>query len=227
MRNPLARQGPAQRKEKNTILRARDSDSTSQSTSTTYSHLILLPWKEMANSPSRNALNLPTSASTTHLRDPHLLASPRTTRTLRKLQSAHALSSNYSSLNGSSLTSQQRQQQQRTPVSSQSSAQQQNPPIPPSSSHHRTRSNSDALVTSFSSSTSAPTRRNAVSKKTASAQTPKDELEALVRQGPRGDVPAGLQRLRHLILCDGLDADSDGMVSVLSLSNPSECHTSC
>lgn len=181
----------------------------------------------MANSPSRNALNLPTSASTTHLRDPHLLASPRTTRTLRKLHSAHALSSNYSSLNGSSLTSQQRQQQQRNPVSSQISTQQQNPPIPPPSSHHRTRSNSDALVTSFSSSTSAPTRRNAVSKKTVSAQTPKDELEALVRQGPRGDVPTGLQRLRHLILCDGLDADSDGMVSVLSLSNPSESHTSC
>jgi hypothetical protein len=43
-------------------------------------------------------------------------------------------------------------------------------------------------------------------------QSPKEELEALVRQGPRGDVPTGLQRLRHLILCDGLDADSDGMV---------------
>lgn len=181
----------------------------------------------MANSQSRNPLNLPTSASTTHLRDPHLLASPRTTRTLRKLQSAHALSSNYSSLNGSSLISQQRQQLQRNPVSSHSSTPQQNPPIPSSSSHHRTRSNSDALVTSFSNSTSAPTRRNAVAKKAVSAQTPKDELEALVRQGPRGDVPAGLQRLRHLILCDGLDADSDGMVSVLCPFNPSESHMSC
>ncbi len=184
----------------------------------------------MANSPSRNALNLPTSASTTHLRDPHLSASPRTARTLRKLQSAHALSSNYSSLNGSSLISQQRQQQHRNPVSSQNFAPQQNPPIPPTSSHHRTRSNSDALVTSFSSSTSAPTRRIAVTKKAVSAQTPKDELEALVRHGPRGDVPVGLQRLRHLILCDGLDADSDGMVSILrlsSLSNPLESRTPC
>lgn len=181
----------------------------------------------MANSPSRNALNLPTSASTTHLRDPHLLASPRTTRTLRKLQSAHALSSNYSSLNSSSLVSQQRQQQHRNPVSSQNFTPQQNSPIPPTSSHHRTRSNSDALVTSFSSSTGAPTRRNAVAKKAISAQTPKDELEALVRQGPRGDVPVGLQRVRHLILCDGLDADSDGMVSVWHLSNPSESRTSC
>lgn len=183
----------------------------------------------MANSPSRNTLNLPTSASTTHLRDPHLLTSPRTTRTLRKLQSAHALSSNYSSLNGSSLISQQRQQQQqhRNPISSQNFTPQQNPPVPPTPSHHRTRSNSDALVTSFSSSTSAPTRRNAVAKKAISAQTPKDELEALVRHGPRGDVLVGLQRLRHLILCDGLDADSDGMVSVLRLSNPSESLTPC
>lgn len=181
----------------------------------------------MANSPSRNALNLPTSSSTTHLRDPNLLASPRTNRTLRKLQSAHALSSNYSSLNGSSLISQQRQQQQRNPVSSQNSAPLQNPPVPPPSSHHRTRSNSDALIACFSNSTNAPTRRNAIAKKTVSAQTPKDELEVLVRQGPRGDVLIGLQRLRHLILCDGLDADSDGMVSVLRLSNPSESHTWC
>lgn len=174
----------------------------------------------MANSPSRNALNLPISASTTQLRDPHLLASPRTTRTLRKLQSAHALSSNYSSLNSSSLISQQRQQQHRNPASSPNHTQQQNPSIPPTSSHHRTRSNSDALVTSsIPSSTSAPTRRIAVAKKAISSQTPKDELEALVRQGPRGDVPVGLQRLRHLILCDGLDADSDGMVSILRLSN--------
>lgn len=181
----------------------------------------------MANSPSRSALTLPTPASTTHLRDPHLLASPRTTRSLRKLQSAHALSSNYSSLNGPSLISQQRQQHHRNPLSSQNFTPQQNPPIPPTSSHHRTRSNSDVLVTSLSSSTSAPTRRNAVAKKAISAQTPKDELEALVRQGPRGDVPVGLQRLRHLILCDGLDADSDGMVSVLRLSNPSESRTPC
>lgn len=164
----------------------------------------------MANSPSRNGLQLPTSPSTTHL-----LSSPRTTRTLRKLQSAHALSSNYSALNGSSLISQQRQQQQRNPVSSQGSAPHQTPPLPPSHSHHRTRSNSDAVLLSSFNTGATPARRNAVPKKAIITQTPKDELEALVRQGPRGDVPAGLQRLRHLILCDGLDADSDGMVSSL------------
>lgn len=228
--NSLARQRLAvlaQRKERNRVVRARDPLHQSINIYNVFSSNPYSNWKEMANSPSRNALNLPISASTTHLRDPHLLTSPRTTRTLRKLQSAHALSSHYSSLNSSSLLSQQRQQQQRNPVSSQSPSPQQNPPIPPSSSHHRTRSNSDALLSSFLNSTSAPTRRSAVAKKVASAQTPKDELEALVRQGPRGDVPAGLQRLRHLILCDGLDADSDGMVSDLSLSNPTKSHTSC
>ena len=38
-----------------------------------------------------------------------------------------------------------------------------------------------------------------------------------MRQGPRGDVPTGLQRLRHLILCDGLEADNDGMVRLFPL----------
>lgn len=161
----------------------------------------------MASSPSKHGPHMPASASTTHL-----VSSPRSTRTLRKLQSAHALSSNYAALNSPSLISQQRQQQRNT-SSSQSSALQQIPPLPPLNSHHRTRSNSDAIVPSYSNAGTAPARRNAMPKKALVTQTPKDELETLVRQGPRGDIPAGLQRLRHLILCDGLDADNDGMVS--------------
>lgn len=148
---------------------------------------------------------MPASASTTHL-----LSSPRSTKTLRKLRSAHALSSSYAALNAPSLISQQRQQQRNTNPS-QSSALQQIPPLPPLNLHHRTRSNSDAIVPSYTNAGPAPPRRNAVPKKAPVTQTPKDELETLVRQGPRGDIPAGLQRLRHLILCDGLDADNDGM----------------
>lgn len=34
----------------------------------------------------------------------------------------------------------------------------------------------------------------------------------MVRQGPQGDLQAELARLRHLVLCEGLLADSDGMV---------------
>ena len=153
---------------------------------------------------------MPASASTTHL-----LSSPRSSRTLRKLQSAHALSSNYAALSTPSLISQQRQQQRNT-SSSQSPGPSQIPPLPSQQSHHRTRSNSDAIVASYSNGGALPLRRNAVPKKAPVTLTPKDELETLVRQGPRGDVPAGLQRLRHLILCDGLDADNDGMVSLVS-----------
>lgn len=169
----------------------------------------------MANSPSRHAPNLPPSASASTT---HLLSSPRSTRTLRKLQSAHALSSNYAALNTPSLISQQRQQQQRNTSSSQTPGIQEIPPLPPLRSHQRTRSNSDAVVPNFSNSGSngglVSTRRNALPKKAVVLQSPKDELESLVRQGPRGDVPTGLQRLRHLILCDGLEADGDGMVSL-------------
>lgn len=34
----------------------------------------------------------------------------------------------------------------------------------------------------------------------------------MVRQGPQGELQAELARLRHLVLCEGLLADSDGMV---------------
>lgn len=163
----------------------------------------------MANSPSKHGQHMPASVSTTHLP-----SSPRSSRTLRKLQSAHALSSNYAALSTSSLISQQRQQQRNT-SSSQSPGPPQVPPLPSQQSHHRTRSNSDAIVPSFSNAGAPLVRRNAVPKKAIATLTPKDELETLVRQGPRGDVPTGLQRLRHLILCDGLDADNDGMVSLI------------
>lgn len=180
----------------------------------------------MANSPSRHAphVSATASASTTHL-----LGSPRSNRSLRKLQSAHALSTSYAASNSPSLISQQRQQQQQQqqqqPQQSQQSQQQRNPggpqtnglpqvpPFPNQNSHHRTRSNSDALAPSPSHATAAPARRIVPPRKTVLLQSPKDELETLMRHGPRGDVPTALQRLRHLILCDGLDADSDGMVS--------------
>lgn len=164
----------------------------------------------MANSPSKNASHLPTSASSSTT---HLLSSPRSTRTLRKLQSAHALSSNYSALNNPSLISQQRQQQQRNTSFNQATGIHEIPPLPQPRSHQRTRSNSDVAPV-FSGNGPIPTRRNGLPKKATVLQSPKDELETLVRQGPRGDVASSLQRLRHLILCDGLEADGDGMVSL-------------
>ena len=44
------------------------------------------------------------------------------------------------------------------------------------------------------------------------ARVVKDDIEAIVRQGPRGDLAGSLERLRKAVLLEGIDADSDGMV---------------
>ena len=143
------------------------------------------------------------------------LGSPRTAGRLRKLQSAHQLSSNYAASNNPSLISQQRQQQQR-----QSSASL-NPPvpaIPPQHSpqkHHRSRSNSDAVVPSLLRHSASP-KRPIPAKNIAPPKDARHELEFLVKQGPNDNVPLALQDLRHWILCDGMDADTDGMVDTSS-----------
>ena len=147
--------------------------------------------------------------------NPQQLTSPRSTRTLRKLQSAHQLSSHYSALNAPSLISQQRQQQ-RNPSSTQNQGIPQVPPIPPQHSpnkptHHRTRSNSDAIPPS-TASLEPMSRRAAPPRRQINFQPPKDQLKALISHGPKGDVEGSLRRLRHLILEDGLEADNDGMV---------------
>ena len=148
---------------------------------------------------------------------PQQLTSPRSTRTLRKLQSAHQLSSNYAALNAPSLISQQRQQQ-RTTSNSQRQDIPQVPQIPPQHSpnkpnHHRTRSNSDA-VPARTSSVEPISRRLAPPRRQINFQSPKDQLKGLISHGPKGDVEGSLRRLRHLILEDGLEADNDGMVGV-------------
>ena len=40
----------------------------------------------------------------------------------------------------------------------------------------------------------------------------REQFDNLLRHGPKGDVRGSLDRLRFLVLSDGLDADSDGMV---------------
>jgi len=49
----------------------------------------------------------------------------------------------------------------------------------------------------------------------------KEEIDTLMRQGPKGDVNGNLAILRRNILLDGLVADSDGMVQSPLHSNPS------
>ncbi len=162
----------------------------------------------MTNSPIKHVPHLPPSTAAT---TDHQLRSPKSSRGLRKLQSAHQLSSNYTALNQPSLISQQRQQQQRNISSSHTAQAPQIPPLPTFSSHHRTRSNSDAIVPNTASNATT-SRKAAIPRKSPASQSPREELEGLVRQGPQGDLHADLARLRYLVLCEGLLADSDGMV---------------
>ena len=164
----------------------------------------------MTSSPTRNTPNIVTEST-------QQLSSPRTAGRLRKLQSAHQLSSQYNASNGPSLISQQRQQQQR--ISSTSNA----PPVPSIPPHHsprkhnRTRSNSDAVVPSVDRPAISP-KRPVPTRKPIVIKDAKHELEMLLRQGPKDDVRLSLENLRHWILCDGMDADNDGMVSFLLVS---------
>ena len=167
----------------------------------------------MTSSPARNNPSIPLPTTITH----HL-SSPRSTRTLRKLQSAHQLSSNYNAFNTPSLISQQRQQQQQqrnTSMSQKADV----PPVPsipthhsPSKpAHHRTRSNSDAV--NLGEIRPLPGVRRAV----APRRKPKDELKSLMTHGPQDDMEVSLQHMRRLILEGGMDAEHDGTVLLRSI----------
>ncbi|KAK3179029.1 hypothetical protein OEA41_001168 [Lepraria neglecta] len=140
----------------------------------------------MASSPHKNSQHFPPTSTLQP-------ASPRTAGRLRKLQSQP------------SLISQQRRQQLRNESATQNAPSM--PPIPLPMKHTRTRSNSDAVVPNFSKDGRSP-QRGLTSRRT---ENPKDELKSLIRRGPRGDLPDALQSLRHWILVDGLEADTDGM----------------
>lgn len=138
-------------------------------------------------------------------------ASPRSPGRLRKLQSAHQLSTQYANSSGPSLISQQRHQQQRG-VSALH-----NPPVPPIPPQHspqrqnRTRSNSDNSPADPVKLTASP-KKPILTRKLPITKDARHELESLIRQGPKDNVTLGLQNLRHWILCDGIVADHDGMV---------------
>ncbi|MCJ1289739.1 hypothetical protein MMC34_001272 [Xylographa carneopallida] len=157
-------------------------------------------------------LPIPAPAST-----PAQLTSPRSTRTLRKLQSAHALSSAYAAAgNAPSLISQQRQLQHHKsailrdpgPPSAPMLAAQ---PLPQGQSRSRTRADSESAAAEMTLGMGAAKRTALAKKSTAEDRNAKEELELLVRQGPKGDVAGGLASLRRSVLLDGLVADGDGM----------------
>ena len=157
----------------------------------------------MTSSPTKNAQLSTTSGL--------LPTSPRSPGKLRKLQSAHQLSSHYTGSSGPSLISQQRQQQQRNASAFDT------PPVPTIPPQHspqrqvRTRSNSDLALNNATKPAGSP-KKPAIPKRTPIPKDARYELESLIRQGPKDNVPLALQNLRHWVLCDGINADSDGMV---------------
>ena len=153
----------------------------------------------VTNSPHKHTPYIPSTAAAA--------SSQGSPRRLRKLQSAHQLSSNYNSSNAPSLISQQRQQQQRNTNASSNTTVPPVPSLPHPQKSSRPRSNSD--VPSPRPPPQPSKQRIPITRK---KEDPKDELKSLLRRGPKGDVINALQDLRHLILVDGLDADADGMV---------------
>ncbi|KAI9804006.1 MAG: hypothetical protein M1833_000287 [Piccolia ochrophora] len=172
----------------------------------------------MSTSPSKRTTPhlAPSNITSTSTLPP---SSPRTNRSLRRLQSAHSLSSQAAAgSNSPSLISQQRQQQQRNlSFAHKDFPSTDIPPVPRLASHGRSRSNSDAAVTSISHH-GPTTRRNAAAKRivTPALGVTKDvSLDTLVRQGPPDrDVAAALRDMRHCVLTDGIQSDSDGMSSL-------------
>ncbi|KAG8526973.1 uncharacterized protein KY384_008402 [Bacidia gigantensis] len=143
------------------------------------------------------------------------LGSPRSPGRLRKLQSAHQLSTHFASgTNGPSLITQQRQQQQRNASISQ------NPPvpaIPPQYSPQksaRTRSNSETDTSGLPKPV-APPKRLGVSHKAPTFKSDKEELEWKIRHGPQGSLSHARKDLGDLILRGALEADRDGMGQTL------------
>lgn len=164
----------------------------------------------METSPSRHIPHLPPPSTTVNPTS----SSPRSTRTLRKLQSAQALSSSYAAANAPGLISQQRQLQHRSSGLLREPSATQTILPPPIQSHGRSRSNSDIVATGIAPAAPGPRRIPKKANSGADAN-PKDDLETVVRQGTKGDAMGSLDKLRRLVLLDGVDADSDGMVSIL------------
>jgi len=141
--------------------------------------------------------------------------SPRTMRSLRKIQSHHTLSSNTSSdlqtitsaagTDESSLATQQHhQQQQQRQLASPARIR----------THGRGRSNSDSG--SREATLTVPRKRRPARKTGSGIGVKRSLLESYLRDGPQdGNLAEGLQELRYLVLSTRVEADADGMVCSL------------
>ncbi|KAF7182039.1 hypothetical protein CNMCM7691_001427 [Aspergillus felis] len=132
-------------------------------------------------------------------------SSPRTMRTLRKIQSHQILSSNPSVVSGPTS----RLSTARSSANAEELAQQAQLESPVRLRHRRARSNSDA------GSGERPilqTQKRSGRKTGSGFGIKRSVLETLLRDGPQnGDVDDALKELRYLVLSTRVEADGDGM----------------
>jgi cell cycle arrest protein BUB2 len=145
-------------------------------------------------------------------------ASPRTMRTLRKIRSHQVLTSS------NALIAQT--QSSQSSRSSGSRARENGSTGTPgiiarASSHRRARSNSDAATRAANLIGPAPTQRRPARKTGSGIGVKRSQLESLLRDGPQnGKGREGLQELKYLVLSCRVDADGDGMVSLVLAGSP-------
>lgn len=129
--------------------------------------------------------------------------SPRTMRSLRKIQSHNNLSS------GPPLSSQASSARSSAGPDELSRPSQLESPVR-LRTHRRARSNSDA---SSRGAPTIPAQRRPGRKTGSGFGVKKSHLETLLRDGPQqGSLQETLQELRYLVLSTGVEADVDGMV---------------
>jgi hypothetical protein len=142
------------------------------------------------------------------LAGPDAPPSPRTMRTLRKIQSHQVLSSS-GAVNTTAATTQPSQQPKFALNSG-------NPSVSAATrarAHRRPRSNSDAAARETAATSPVPTQRRPARKTGSGVGLKRSMLESLLRDGPQnGKTAESLQELKYLVLSSRVDADGDGMV---------------
>lgn len=139
--------------------------------------------------------------------------SPRTHRTLRRLNSAHTLGQS----NKPSLIAQQRLQQ--IIAANPAGARKDNTGVSTATqNHNRVRSNSDASATK--EQVMGLRKQNSGLMRKAGEHV---SLDRIVRDGPDADMAHALDTIRLKILDQGIKSDSDGMVSSQSYIRPLKC----
>lgn len=147
------------------------------------------------------------------LAGPETQSSPRTMRTLRKIQSHQVLTTS-SALIAHTQSSRPSGARTADPESAAAPSSSMRAPT-----HRRARSNSDAATREAALAAPVPTQRRPARKTGSGIGLKRSLLENLLRDGPHdGKTREALQELRYLVVSTGADADGDGMVWALARS---------